>query len=110
MTRYLAITVVAVAVAAGAQEAPKPDQIYATRCSLCHGPNGGGDGMAAPMLKPPPTNFTSAEYWKTSSADQVKNAITNGKPGTAMTPFGTSLKPEEIAALVDYVKKFAPKP
>jgi mono/diheme cytochrome c family protein len=83
-------------------------EMYATRCAFCHGVGGAGDGVAGDALQPRPTDFTKAEYWKGVTADQVRDAIANGKPGTAMVPYGSSLKPDEIDALVTYLKSFAP--
>jgi high-affinity iron transporter len=84
-------------------------QLYEMRCAFCHGPQGRGDGPAGLALKPAPTNFASAEYWKQASAERVRAAILDGKPGTAMVPFRTTLQPAEIDALVAYVRQFAPK-
>lgn len=110
MSTWVLIVILLVSVGAGAQEHPKADQIYATRCAFCHGDKGKGDGIAGGGLKPPPTNFARAEYWKTVTDKQVRDAIAKGKPGTAMVPLGNSLRPGEIDALVDYLKKFAPQP
>ncbi len=82
---------------------------YDARCAFCHGATGAGDGMAAATLQPPPTNFKRPDYWKTATDERMRETITNGKPGTAMMPFGSSLKPEEISALISYLKTFAAK-
>ncbi len=84
-------------------------EAYDARCAFCHGPSGAGDGMAAATLQPPPTNFKRPDYWKTATDERMRETITNGKPGTAMMPFASSLKPEEISALIGYLKTFAPK-
>lgn len=81
--------------------------LYAAECAYCHGERGGGDGQAAGMLKPPPTVFSSAEYWKTADKKKMAETIANGKAGTAMMPFGNRLSPEQIAALVEYLATFA---
>jgi mono/diheme cytochrome c family protein len=88
--------------AAGAAE------LYAARCAFCHGVKGAGDGVAGDALQPRPTSFASTAYWKAATDDQVRAAIVNGKPGTAMVPFGQSLRPEEIDALVGLLRSFAP--
>lgn len=82
-------------------------QVYEARCSLCHGVEGAGNGPAGSSLQPPPTDFTSADYWREASAEKIKRSIAQGKPGTAMIPFAAVLKPEEIDALVDYLRGFA---
>lgn len=82
-------------------------ELYAARCAFCHGVKGAGDGVAGDALQPRPTNFTSADYWKGTTDEQVRAAIVSGKPGTGMMPFGQSLKPGEIDGLVELLKGFA---
>jgi high-affinity iron transporter len=82
--------------------------LYATRCAFCHGPAGKGDGPAGAALKPPPTDFTSAAFWKTTPADTIHSTIENGKPGTAMMGFKSSLRAEDIDDLVAYLKGLRP--
>lgn len=66
--------------------------IFAQKCSPCHGATGGG-GMGP--------NLTNVE----AKGDAfIKNRIENGSPAKGMPPFKGQLKPEEIDALVAYVK------
>jgi len=95
--------------AAVAGNAERGKQIYQSRCAFCHGESGKGDGPAGVALKPPPANFAAADFWKTATEQQMKDAIKNGRPGTAMVPFGTSLSSEDIADLLALLKTFAPK-
>jgi len=81
---------------------------FAARCAFCHGVAGKGDGPAGVALKPRPTNFTSAEYWKTSSIEHIKEVIANGKPGTPMVAFKGTLSPEQIEDLTAYLLTFKP--
>ncbi len=84
-------------------------QVYDTRCSFCHGVSGQGDGPAGTALKPPPNNFASKAYWDSATDESIKAAITNGKKGTAMVPFGTTLTPQEVDSVIAYLKTFKPK-
>src|SRR5258705_2659196 len=66
---FLAAVVVLLGGAAGARAqtpaipaAANGKAIYEQRCVQCHGAGGRGDGAAAPVLIPPPPDFTSAEY------------------------------------------------
>ena len=53
-------------------------QIYAGRCTPCHGATGGGDGAAAAALTPRPRNFHDAT-WQSSVTDaQIETAIRQG--------------------------------
>jgi cytochrome c oxidase cbb3-type subunit 3 len=86
-------------------------QVYDTRCSFCHGAAGQGDGPAGTSLQPPPTNFARQAYWDGAGANDaaLREAIVKGKTGTAMVPFGTTLTPPELDAVVSYVKSFKPR-
>ncbi len=106
MTKQTIVVMVVLVTASGAraQEPPGAKAIYDARCAFCHGPDGKGDGPAGASLKPPPTNFSNPDYWKSASTDSVKNAIMNGKPQTAMVPFGATLSPGEVDGLAAYLK------
>lgn len=98
--------VVAMATASHAADAQKGRDLYDSRCSFCHGASGKGDGPAGAALQPRPTNFADPAFWKSRSADMIRMMIVNGKPGTAMVPFGQSLKPPEIDDLMAYLETF----
>ena len=83
-------------------------EIYEMRCVLCHGPDGRGDGPAGMVFEPPPADLSLADYWKTKTPEQVRDAIVKGKPGTAMVPFGQMLSSSEIDSLLAYLRSFAP--
>ena len=65
--------------APAAPAAPEAEatQIFAGRCSPCHGANGAGDGVAAAALTPRPRNFHDAT-WQTSVTDAHIEAIIRG--------------------------------
>lgn len=92
---------------AAAGEPVSAASLYAAECAYCHGERGGGNGEAAGMLKPPPTAFSRAEYWKTADRKKMAETVANGKAGTAMMPFGNRLSAEQIASLVEYLASFA---
>ena len=83
--------------------------LWKSRCAMCHGETGKGDGPAGLALQPPPRDLTDPKFWVGVSRERIKKAITEGRPGTAMVSFANTLSPEEIDALVDYlVTKFKP--
>lgn len=46
-------------------------RIYAERCATCHGPDGRGNGPAAPSMIPHPRDFTQGQYkYKTTAKNQ----------------------------------------
>jgi mono/diheme cytochrome c family protein len=107
-----AVAAVAVAIGAicsvSASNAADAARIYSNRCAFCHGNSGKGDGPAGIALKPPPRNLADGEYWKRANTAEIKKLIADGKPGTAMTPFKDILSDDDIAAVVEYLKTFAP--
>lgn len=86
---------------------PEAKEIYEARCAFCHGTDGKGDGPAGAALQPRPTRFDSPEFWQTAKLAVLKQSIKNGKPGTAMVPFGQSLTEAEVDALLAYLRAFA---
>src|SRR5204863_4129076 len=51
-------------------DAPAGARLFAQHCSQCHGPDGRGNGPAAPSMIPRPRDFTLGEFkYKTTGAD-----------------------------------------
>ena len=94
---------------AQAQDATQGKMIYAGRCAFCHGATGKGDGPAGAALKPVPTNFARAEFWKNTKSEAIEDAIAHGKPGTAMIAFQPSLTAQQIADVIVYLKTLPPQ-
>ncbi len=79
---------------------------YEKNCVACHGAAGKGDGAAAKMLKPPPTDFATALKGK-SDADVAKVIKEGGKAAgksPSMPAYGGKLSDDQIKGVVDYVK------
>ena len=95
--------------------AAKGKEIYAKRCTWCHGDAGDGGGASKERLNPPPRDFTSGNYKiRTSSFDEmvpydddVFRMIRDGMPGTAMPSWKSLLSEQDMWDLVAYVKSFA---
>lgn len=66
--------------------------IFSQKCAGCHGANGGG--AVGPAL----SNVDA------KGDAHIKEFIVNGSPNKVMPAFGAQLKPEEVDALVTYVK------
>jgi len=85
---------------------------YSTVCFTCHGALGDGKGPAGMVLKPPPSNFTSAAFWETRNKASVMKAIKLGGPAVGksplMAPFGGQFNDEQVSQLADYVMTFKP--
>lgn len=74
--------------------------IYSAKCAKCHGSDGSG---VEKYKKKGQKAFTDAAWQKTRSDGQLSASITNGK-GEAMAAWKGKLTPEEIKALVAYVR------
>lgn len=97
-------------------DAPLGQKVYLARCAYCHGPDGKGNGMAAPSMIPRPRDFTLGMFeYKTSGpgepptdADLYKT-VSEGLHASAMPYWSDILSDAEIKAVVQYIKHFAPQ-
>jgi mono/diheme cytochrome c family protein len=95
-------------------ERPLGERVYGRHCATCHGPDGRGNGPAAPSMIPRPRDFTLAlfKYKSTSrfeppTDDDVRRVVTNGLAASAMPSFGDLLTGDEMAAVVEKIKRLA---
>ena len=84
--------------------------LYREHCTHCHGITGDGAGPTAMFLNPYPRDFRLGKFKFKSTPlrsvptdDDLHNVLVNGVPGSSMPSFRT-LPPEDLDALVDYVK------
>ena len=73
--------------------------LYGSKCQICHGIKGEGNGPAAFALSPKPQNFTDPAFWQKDVEEKITTTVTHGK--SHMPAF--SLKPEEIKAIIYYM-------
>ncbi len=76
-------------------EAVSGSEIYRTNCAVCHGENGAGEKRGIPLISGHALAHSEEEYIK---------RVENGSPGK-MLPFRDKLSPEEIRAVVKYVRE-----
>ena len=79
--------------------------IYAQKCSACHGDDGKGDGPAGQAMSPPPAPFSTA--LKSKSDSWIGTVITKGGPAVGMTPAmppHPTLSSDQVTALIQYIK------
>lgn len=67
----------------------------AKACFACHGMNGEGNQLGP--------NMTDDYFKHGCSEEDIVKVITKGVAGTAMVPYGTQMKAEEIKQLAKYV-------
>jgi mono/diheme cytochrome c family protein len=84
------------------------DAVYKTRCAMCHGESGKGDGPAGQALNPRPRDHTDAAYMSTLTDQSIENTILNGK-GTGMPPHKGLLTDAEVKSLVLKVRSLSQK-
>lgn len=83
------------------------EAIYRTRCQVCHGVDGRGDGPAAATMVPRPADFRI--HMAAGHTDgQLFYWVTNGVAGTAMPAFRDVLTPEERWHVINFLRTFAP--
>jgi mono/diheme cytochrome c family protein len=81
---------------------------WKAKCASCHGED--GKGATEQGKKMGVRDMTSADFWKDLTDAKMKDAITNGikqtKNGKAqeMEPYKDKIKPEDVDALIVYVK------
>lgn len=129
---FFAIALGALAVACSKSEGPKPEptpatataaataatpapgsgqEVFASRCSVCHGTSGHGDGVGAAALNPKPRNYTDKEWQKTVTDEDLKKVIVQGGAAvgkSAAMPPNPDLasKPQVVDELVAIVRGF----
>jgi cytochrome c oxidase cbb3-type subunit III len=77
--------------------------IFREKCSMCHGID--GKGYAA--IKTP--DFTDPKWQAAHPDKELKDAIENGVKGTAMVSFKGKLSPQQMAAVVKYIRSLGAK-
>jgi cytochrome c oxidase cbb3-type subunit 3 len=77
--------------------------IYNYRCYFCHGYSGDARTLASTYLSPQPRDFT-AEPARALAPSQLRQAIAEGRPGTAMKAFRGVLSDADIAAVAAFVR------
>ena len=92
-------------------DTPVGQRVFAQRCAVCHGPDGRGNGPAAPSLIPHPRNFTEGKFkYKSTSAGKppresdLIRTVSNGLHASAMPYFHDLLNEAEIREVVAYIK------
>ncbi len=79
------------------------ESLYQGNCAACHGEGGDGKGLEAAALSESPTIFTDQELMADYSAEQLFQAISEGK-APDMPAFAEQLSAEERWALSAYLR------
>ncbi len=88
-------------------------ELYDLRCSVCHGEQGAGDGIAAETLYPRPRDFSLGMFkYKTSPGTQpardedLFDTIKHGLVGTGMPGWTKLMSDEQMKSLIPVIKSF----
>jgi len=79
-------------------------KIYNFRCYYCHGYSGDAKTLAATLVTPKPVDFTNTSP-DVLVRDRMLHSVQSGRPDTAMMSFSSVLAPDEIAAVVDFIRQ-----
>ncbi len=95
-------------------DTPIGKRVFAQRCAVCHGPDGRGNGPAAPSLIPRPRDFTKGQFkYKSTPADQPPSdadlikTVSIGLRASAMPFWQDILSVDEIRDVVAHVKSLS---
>lgn len=86
-------------------------EIWKEECGSCHGPDGKGRTRAGRQARV--KDFTDAAYQDSFTDEEaiqvIKTAKKDGKELRNKNPYADKLTEQEIRALVEYVRQFAPR-
>ncbi|MBV9490619.1 MAG: cytochrome c [Verrucomicrobia bacterium] len=82
-------------------------KLFQTRCFVCHGLDGKGDGPAATGLGANPRNFTDPQWQHSTTDDRIRKVIKEGGEAVgesgAMPP-NSDLSEAQVDALVAFLR------
>ena len=95
--------------AAPVNNAAAAKEMFATRCTPCHGPTGGGDGPASAGLTPKPASFSSPDWQKSVTDAHIEKIILYGGMAVGKSPAmppnpDLGSKPELVTALREHLR------
>jgi cbb3-type cytochrome c oxidase subunit III len=77
--------------------------LYMQACVMCHGDT--GVRQISGRMQPPPRDFASPVVIAELTRKRMIASVTNGRPGTAMRPYGDQFSQGDIEAMVDFIRE-----
>src|SRR6476659_4985783 len=91
-----------------ATDAQEGEKIFQTRCFVCHGREGKGDGPAATGLGATVRDLTSAAWQQATTDETIRSVIRNGAQavgGSAAMPPNPDLSDSQVRSLTRYIRE-----
>jgi cytochrome c oxidase cbb3-type subunit III len=89
-----------------AAQLAKGKEIYASRCSFCHGETADGDTPISAGY--PGANLADGKWVHGGTPDEIALTIANGVPDTPMQGFREMMMASDIDAVTAYVRSLQP--
>jgi mono/diheme cytochrome c family protein len=101
-------------VAVAADPAIEARTLFKTRCAVCHGEDGKGDGPGAAALNPKPRNYSDAAWQDSVTDEQIHKTIVFGGAAVGKSPImpgnpDLEAKSAVVDELVKHVRSFKGK-
>jgi mono/diheme cytochrome c family protein len=104
-----ALNIFILADAAEKGDPAKGKEVFAGKCSPCHGLEGRGDGPAAASLQPKPRNLSDAKYVSTLSDERMFKTISEGGAAMGKSPampsWKSSLSEADVWNVMAYIRQ-----
>ena len=98
---FVAALLIAAAPVGTAEAQSDIAKTFARNCKLCHGASG---KPSKPFADKGVRNLSDPAWQDSKTDDQIRGVITEGVEDTLMQPFGKKLKPEQLDALVSFIR------
>jgi mono/diheme cytochrome c family protein len=94
-----------------ANPASEARAFFKTKCVVCHGDHGAGDGLGAAAIVPKPRAFADPQWQASTTDDQIRKIILEGGPAVGKSPAmppnpGLKDKDEVVTALIKVIRDF----
>ena len=94
-----------------ADPAADAKSMFRTKCVVCHGDHGAGDGPGAAAIVPKPRAFADPEWQASATDEHIKKIILEGGPAVGKSPAmppnpELKGKDEVLSALVKVIRDF----
>lgn len=94
--------------------ATEAETVWTTRCALCHGAGGKGDGPAAATINPKPRTLTDSAWQRSVDDAHIEAIILKGGPSVKLSPLmpanpDLEAKPNVVRALRARVRSLEAK-